>query len=144
MRRCAVFGKRRREFDDAAEVTRRLMTSEDVPAMKRAVQLAREAWTNAMYPEGPAHDALKALEARIEDFERKRHSEWLQPCSNCTGRTYRISEERDVEQLGKVRYVVCEGCGLLRTFWSRLDELGTTRFFGSPVTVDVVPSGPFR
>ena len=139
-----MFGKRRREFEETAEVARRLLTSEDVPAMKRVAQMARDAWLRSAYPDGPAHDALQALEARIDDLERKRHSEWLQPCSNCTGRTYRISEERDVDQLGKVRYVVCEDCGLLRTFWSRLDELGTTRFFGSAVTVDAVPSGPFR
>ncbi len=139
-----MFGRRRREFEDAAEVTRRLMASEDVPAMKRAVQLAREAWTNAMYPEGSGNDAVCALEARIEEIDRRRHADWLQPCANCTGKTYRVSSERDVEGLGKVRYVVCESCGLLTTFWSRLDQLSTTRCFGTSVTVAAPPGGPFR
>jgi hypothetical protein len=139
---CLVFGKRRQEFEEAVEVARRLLASDNLDEMQLVAAHARYAWTLANVGESPSLEVVVLLEARVETLRQQQVAQALHPCASCRGRVFRISKERDIEPLGKVRFVVCAGCGVATTHVSRLDAL--TDQFGPPLEAPAAHAGPFR
>jgi len=139
-----VFGNKRRQEDleVAAKAAEQLLKSVDVVEMKLAASALRATWLDAGHPDGDGFQALSALEGRIDSLQRRRIAGSLRSCAHCTGRRFRISDERHPESLGKIRLVVCESCGAMTMFWADLERLTASGFGEAIVVAEAV--GPFR
>jgi hypothetical protein len=139
-----VFGKKRKreELEAATSAAQRLLTSDDVDAIVRTLNALREMWSDAGYPAAEALEVMRALDERITVLKRRPYEQALRPCGHCSGRSFRISDERTIEQVGVVRLVVCDACCSTLMFWVNRREL-TAPMFGEPVLVPDA-GGPFR
>jgi hypothetical protein len=142
----AVFGNRRmkEELAATARAAKQALATDSIEELDRVGQALLDAWSEAgMDLDSDAATVLRDLMRRTEQLKRRPYEQALRACTSCSGRTFRISDERTLEGFGQVRLVVCEDCLVTTMYWTNRSSLVISGLFGEPVAVPD-PTSPFR
>jgi len=127
----------------ARATAKHLLDHDDIPQLATALRTLKAAWADAQHPSDGTQQLCSQLRDRIDVLKRRPYEQALRPCTQCGGRDFRISDERNLEFFGDLRLVVCESCGLTQIFWADLGKLDSSRYFSTTFRVPE-GGGPFR
>jgi hypothetical protein len=132
------------ELEATARAARQALATDDIAELERVGRALLDVWSEAGRDlDSDAATVLRDLGKRAEQLRRRPYEQALRACSSCSGRTFRISDERTLEGFGQVRLIVCEDCLVTTMYWTNRSSLVTCGLFGEPVTAPD-PTGPFR